>query len=227
MRSTDGPPRDARRCSCSRCRSPSLAILIPRLAFIGTSSLHRGYDALGQPVRSAANIQDRPLATNGVWAAWPLAFGSAPGAYAGAVDAARRPVRVARSRAPCTRLGVRRVPGPDVAPHAERDRHSRVVPDAPAEGAVRRRVPPQPRTDALPLDDRDPGARRGGTAGSRRPADERHARPVDSGGRRRAPRRVAARPRRRSPTGSSCSPSRCSPPFLCSSGWRRRANAGR
>ncbi|MGZ5298812.1 MAG: hypothetical protein ACXWDU_03970 [Actinomycetota bacterium] len=63
----------------------SLAILIPRLAFIGSSSLHRGYDALGQPVRSVANIQDRPLATNGVWAAWPLAFGSAPGAYMGAV----------------------------------------------------------------------------------------------------------------------------------------------
>lgn len=63
----------------------SLAILIPRLTFIGSSSLHRGYDALGQPARSAANIQDRPLATNGVWAAWPLAFGSAPGAYAGAV----------------------------------------------------------------------------------------------------------------------------------------------
>ncbi len=63
----------------------SLAILIPRLAFIGTSSLHRGYDSLGQQVRSAANIQDRPLATNGVWAAWPLAFGSAPGAYVGAV----------------------------------------------------------------------------------------------------------------------------------------------
>ena len=63
----------------------SLAILIPRLAFIGASSLHRGYDSLGQPVRSVANIQDRALATNGVWAAWPLAFGSAPGAYAGAV----------------------------------------------------------------------------------------------------------------------------------------------
>ena len=60
-------------------------ILLPRLAFIGASSLHRGYDSLGQPVRSVANIQDRPLATNGVWAAWPLAFGSAPGAYAGAV----------------------------------------------------------------------------------------------------------------------------------------------
>ena len=63
----------------------SLAILIPRLAFIGSSSLHRGYDALGQPVRAAAQIQDRPLATNGVWATWPLALGSAPGAYVGAV----------------------------------------------------------------------------------------------------------------------------------------------
>ncbi|MEP6973676.1 MAG: YfhO family protein [Actinomycetota bacterium] len=62
----------------------SLPILLPRLAFIGSSSLHRGYDALGQPVRSAANIQDRPIATNGVWAAWPLAFGAAPGAYIGA-----------------------------------------------------------------------------------------------------------------------------------------------
>ena len=63
----------------------SLAILIPRLAFIGSSSLHRGYDALGRPVLSTAHIGDRPIATNGVWAAWPLAFGSAPGAYMGAV----------------------------------------------------------------------------------------------------------------------------------------------
>ena len=63
----------------------SLAILIPRLAFIGSSSLHGGYDALGGAVRSAADIQDRPLATNGVWATWPLAFGSAPGAYMGAI----------------------------------------------------------------------------------------------------------------------------------------------
>jgi hypothetical protein len=63
----------------------SLAVLIPRLAFIGSSSLHRGYAALGQPVRSAADVQDRPIATNGVWAAWPIAFGTAPGAYVGAV----------------------------------------------------------------------------------------------------------------------------------------------
>ncbi len=56
----------------------SLAILIPRLAFIGSSSLHRGYDSLGR-------ASDRPIATNGVWAAWPLAYGVAPGAYVGAV----------------------------------------------------------------------------------------------------------------------------------------------
>ena len=56
----------------------SLAILIPRLAFIGSSSLHRGYDSLG-------GASDRPIATNGVWAAWPLAYGVAPGVYVGAV----------------------------------------------------------------------------------------------------------------------------------------------
>lgn len=73
----------------------SLAILIPRLAFIGSSSLHRGYDSLGR-------ASDRPMATNGVWAAWPIAFGAAPGAYVGAVillavplalrDRAKRPL---------------------------------------------------------------------------------------------------------------------------------------
>lgn len=56
----------------------SLAILIPRLVFIGVSSIHRGYDSLGR-------ASDRPIATNGVWAAWPLAYGVAPGAYVGAV----------------------------------------------------------------------------------------------------------------------------------------------
>jgi membrane protein YfhO len=56
----------------------SLAVLIPRLAFIETSSLHAGYDAL------RPKIEDRPIVTNGVWAAWPLAFGTTPGAYMGA-----------------------------------------------------------------------------------------------------------------------------------------------
>lgn len=63
----------------------SLPVLIPRLAFIGSSSLHVGYDALGEPLKETANLQERPIATNGVWAAWPLAFGMAPGAYLGAV----------------------------------------------------------------------------------------------------------------------------------------------
>ena len=80
----------------------SLAILIPRLAFIGSSSLHGGYDALGQVLRSAGRVEDRPIVTNGVWAAWPISFATAPGAYAGAVtllavplalrDRARRPL---------------------------------------------------------------------------------------------------------------------------------------
>jgi hypothetical protein len=63
----------------------SLAVLIPRLAFIGSSSLHAGYDALSAPVRQTAGISDRPIQTNGVWAAWPLGYGAAPSAYAGAV----------------------------------------------------------------------------------------------------------------------------------------------
>ena len=148
----------------------SLAILIPRLAFIGSSSLHRGYDALGQPVRSTAHITDRPLATNGVWATWPLAFGSAPGAYVGAVmllavlfawrDRARRALVVAFGGCLVAH----------VAPHAERDRHGGLVPDAAAQGAVRRRLPPQPRAHALPVDDRDPGPGRGRAAGPARPS---------------------------------------------------------
>jgi hypothetical protein len=76
----------------------SLPVLIPRLAFIGSSSLHVGYDALGEPLKETANLQERPIATNGVWAAWPLAFGMAPGAYLGAallltVPLAYRPAR--------------------------------------------------------------------------------------------------------------------------------------
>jgi hypothetical protein len=63
----------------------SLAILVPRLSFIGVSSLRRGYAALGQPLRPTIGLQDPPIATNGVWAAWPLAYGVAPGAYTGAV----------------------------------------------------------------------------------------------------------------------------------------------
>ncbi|MGZ8588540.1 MAG: YfhO family protein [Actinomycetota bacterium] len=60
----------------------SLPVLIPRLAFLGTSSLQGGYDALGEPLKRGA--EDAPIIPNGVWAGWPLALGVVPGAYAGA-----------------------------------------------------------------------------------------------------------------------------------------------
>jgi Bacterial membrane protein YfhO len=62
----------------------ALPVLIPRLAFIGASSLHGGYAALGDASGTAPSGAPGALITNGVWAGWPLAFGSAPGAYAGA-----------------------------------------------------------------------------------------------------------------------------------------------
>lgn len=60
----------------------SLPVLIPRLAFLGASSLQGGYDALGEPLRRG--VEDAPIIPNGVWAGWPLGVGVAPGAYAGA-----------------------------------------------------------------------------------------------------------------------------------------------
>lgn len=60
----------------------SLPVLIPRLAFLGASSLQGGYDAIGEPLRKG--VEDAPIIPNGVWAGWPLALGVAPGAYAGA-----------------------------------------------------------------------------------------------------------------------------------------------
>ena len=205
----------------------SLAILIPRLAFIGSSSLHRGYDALGQPVRSAANIQDRPIATNGVWAAWPLAFGSAPGAYAGAVvllavlfawrDRARRALVWAFGgclvltwllmlnvivTAGWFQTLLLKLPFGDVYLHNPgRMRYLSMI-AIPVLGAT-------------------------GLQGLRdRPMTARHARWA-ARRRRRAPAGAAARLGRQALRGSSCSPSRCSPPCLRSSGWRRRAGDGR
>jgi hypothetical protein len=52
----------------------SLAVLVPRIAFIASSSLHGGYGG-----------DHGPIATEGVWAGWPFAFGSDPGAYVGSV----------------------------------------------------------------------------------------------------------------------------------------------
>ena len=63
----------------------SLAVLIPRLAFIKESSLHAGYGAIAGSATATSGILDRTLQTNGVWAAWPLGYAITPTAYAGAV----------------------------------------------------------------------------------------------------------------------------------------------
>jgi hypothetical protein len=60
----------------------ALPILVPHVDFLGESSLRGGYGALGDAGQS--EVGD-PLGSDGVWAAWPLGFASAPGAYAGAV----------------------------------------------------------------------------------------------------------------------------------------------
>lgn len=60
----------------------ALPILLPHIDLIGESSLRGGYGALGDTGQS--EIGD-PLGSDGIWAAWPLGFASAPGAYAGAV----------------------------------------------------------------------------------------------------------------------------------------------
>jgi hypothetical protein len=62
----------------------SLAILIPRLGFISSSSLQSGYQAV-ESIKQTPGIGERSIMTNGMWAAWPLAYGTAPGAYLGAV----------------------------------------------------------------------------------------------------------------------------------------------
>ena len=59
----------------------ALPILVPHVDFLGESSLRGGYGALGDTGQS--EVGD-PLGSNGVWAAWPLGFAAAPGAYAGA-----------------------------------------------------------------------------------------------------------------------------------------------
>jgi hypothetical protein len=59
----------------------ALPILVPHVDFLGESSLRGGYGALGDTGQS--ELGD-PLGSNGIWAAWPLGFAAAPGAYAGA-----------------------------------------------------------------------------------------------------------------------------------------------
>jgi hypothetical protein len=64
----------------------ALAVLVPRLQFVGASSLSAGYESLGPASTSMSAPRDEqaPVAPGGVWAGWPLAFAAAPGAYAGA-----------------------------------------------------------------------------------------------------------------------------------------------
>jgi hypothetical protein len=62
----------------------SAAILLPRLGFISTSSLQAGYEAVDS-LKQTPGIGERSIVTNGMWAGWPLAFATAPGAYLGSV----------------------------------------------------------------------------------------------------------------------------------------------
>ena len=70
------------RCSSSSCPLAALPILVPHIDFLGASSLRGGYGALGDT--GQPEVGD-PLGSDGIWAAWPLGFAAAPGAYAGAV----------------------------------------------------------------------------------------------------------------------------------------------
>jgi hypothetical protein len=62
----------------------SLAVLMPRVDAIEASSLAAGYDRLGDAIGTLGGSDPGSLQANGVWSAWPLAFGATPGAYAGA-----------------------------------------------------------------------------------------------------------------------------------------------
>jgi len=78
----------------------NVAIWFPHLDAIAASSLADGYEALEGTLPRVAGGQDGPIASSGIWAGWPFALASTPGAYVGAVtllcvpfairDAARR-----------------------------------------------------------------------------------------------------------------------------------------
>ncbi len=173
-----------------------------------------------------AHITDRPLAANGVWAAWPLAFGSAPGAYMGAVmllavlfawrDRAHRALVVAFGgclvltwllmlnvivTAGWFQTLLLKVPFGDVYLHNP--------------GRMRYLV-----------DDRAPRPGRRGPAGLRdRPMTPPDARWALAGG---VALLIGCRwSPEGSPLDSFCSPSRCSRPYPRCSGWPRPASDGR
>jgi len=74
----------------------SLAVLLPRLEFIDASSLGEGYDGLGAGVPGIE--EEPPIMPGGVWAGWPFAFSSAPGAYAGAAALLAVPLALRATR---------------------------------------------------------------------------------------------------------------------------------
>jgi hypothetical protein len=76
----------------------SLALLIPRLAFIKASSLHAGYGAVGDAGKGSSAGQEAPLRIGGTWAGWPFAFAMAPGPYAGAAILLAVPLAVRARR---------------------------------------------------------------------------------------------------------------------------------
>jgi hypothetical protein len=76
----------------------NLAILLPRMALFQRTSLRGGYAAIGGAAARAAGLTQRPLSPGGFWSAWPLAFGSAPGSYAGAVILLAVPLAARASR---------------------------------------------------------------------------------------------------------------------------------
>ncbi len=73
----------------------SLAIVLPHLDAIETSSLAAGYDRLGDAIGALGGSDGGSIQTNGVWAAWPLAFGATPGRLRRRDDPARRAARAA------------------------------------------------------------------------------------------------------------------------------------
>jgi hypothetical protein len=76
----------------------SLAVLLPRMDALQGSSLAAGYDRLGDALGTLGGGDVSSIQANGVWAAWPWAFGATPGSYAGAVILLGVPLSLRASR---------------------------------------------------------------------------------------------------------------------------------
>jgi len=83
---------------CAFVFAANLAILLPRMSLFERTSLRGGYGAIGGAAARGAGLVQRPLSPGGFWSGWPLAFGSAPGAYAGAAILVAVPMAVRASR---------------------------------------------------------------------------------------------------------------------------------